>query len=282
MLEDDQLLVTLYAGVTRDDAFSQMLALLAHRYDCPSAVLLYMDEGRPEADIAVCFGPLEDPAVRERYETRYAALDPAPGAMAALRLGAVATTHRLFSPEDRERSRFFQDFYRPLGLEEALGGPITAGHGRLGIVAVHRGPDRPPFSEAEMLSLERLVPHLARAIELRTAFFQLESRVATLQAAVEPVSVGVMIFDRDGALTHANTAARAILARADGLSIDRHGRLLIADGPSRAALEKILAGPGIGGPVILRAGRSGAVAPSVFGSRRWSAAAARSTEHLGS
>ena len=44
------------------------------------------------------------------------------------------------------------------------------------MVAVHRGVACPPFDGDDVMLLERLTPHLAKAVELRQAFFALAHR----------------------------------------------------------------------------------------------------------
>ena len=220
----DDFLNTIYDSVTDDGAFARALAVLAERFGCPSAAFLYVDATRREADILLGYGLLT-PEAQARDIEHYAALDPAPAAMARLPPGRATATGRLFSPPEWEASRFIQEFYRPLGLAEALGGPIAQGQGVYGVIAVQRGPDRPPFSDEEIADFEQLMPHVTRAVRLRRRFFELQLRSSALEAASENVACAILVLKPDRGIAHANQAARRILGRADCFSLDRAGRL---------------------------------------------------------
>jgi hypothetical protein len=252
---DDALVQTLYASVTSDDALSDALGLLARRFSCRSAVLMYVDPARPDADIAIAYGAIT-PEAQRRYREEFSGLDPAPGAMARLPVGSATTTDRLFTPELKAESRFFTEFYTAaLGLSETLGGPIANKDGRFGILAVHRGPDRPPFDDGEIQLFESLMRHVTQAIELRRAFFEVETQAAGLAETVDMASVALMIFTPSGRLTHANMAARRIVARGDGLGLTRAGQLFAADQVASRRLLTCFNGGQL--PAVLRVPRVG-------------------------
>lgn len=255
----DEFLSALYDCVARDNAFPTMLRLLAHRFDCGSAILMFVDAESPRADIASAFGPIERPEVQESYRAEFGALDPLPATMARMGVGTAATTTALFATDTHRR--FVTEFYHPLGFRESLGGPYIRSGSRFGLIAVHRGVSRPPFDDAEVRAFERLMSHVARALTLRGTFFQLESQVEALQSATEPVATALLLFDDLGILTHANASARAILARGDGLSLDRAGRLIILDSMTRGALTAALRSPPTDESRIFPVQRIGALPP---------------------
>lgn len=238
----DQLVQTIYAGAYDDTAFRHALLTLAALHRCGSAALVYTDRTLPGTDVALTYGPFSDPAVRARYEL-YAADDPAPRAMARLAIGEAAATNRLFTPEFLATSRFLHEFYRPLGFEEALGGPVASADGRMGIVAIHRGSDRAPFDSDEIAGFGRLLPHFGQALALRRKFFDLMEHDSALGAALEVTAQGVLIVDLHGQLKHANARARAILGRRDGFILSRTGHLRLRDSESDRRLTALVAQP---------------------------------------
>lgn len=251
----DQLVRLIYAGACDDHAFERALDVLATFHRCRSAALVYTDRALPGTDIAVTHGPFSDPGVRARYML-YAADDPAPRAMAQLAVGEAAATNRLFTPDFLAGSRFLHEFYRPLGFEEALGGPVVSADGRTGIVAIHRGPDREPFEDDEIAVFGRLLPHFGQALALRRTFFAVADHDAALSAALESTLQGVLLIDRRGVLKHANARARTILGRNDGLGLSREGKLRLRDGEAERRLMSHLARPPTARrPAIVRAGR---------------------------
>ena len=130
---DDDIVEAIYACATDEKALPRLLERLAARYSCISAAILFVDPHRPVADVALCQGVLTE-EVQARYRAEFAALDPAPKAMALLGAGEATTTDRLYDEDAKRRSASFLDhFYYPLGLRETLGGPFVKTEGRFGV-----------------------------------------------------------------------------------------------------------------------------------------------------
>jgi hypothetical protein len=98
--------------------------------------------------------------------------------------GMASPTYRLLPEETRRPGVFFAEFFRPLGLEECLGGTLASSKGRFAMVGVHRAPDRKPFDDGDIARLEALMPHLGRALNLRRTFLDLEHRAARWRRSV--------------------------------------------------------------------------------------------------
>ncbi len=115
------------------------------------------------------------------------------------------------------------EFLRPLGLEETLGGSLFAEDGRFALLGVVRGADRPAFSSAELEAMRQLLPHVRRALELRRAFERLGAQASALTATVDRLSAGVIVIGEGDAALHVNRAAREMAMRQDGFALDRRG-----------------------------------------------------------
>lgn len=231
-MADPDLLLTLYAGISSDEALGRFLAALALRFDCCSAALFYVDRRRPAATFSLAHGRLAESDVQSLYIEKYAVLDPAPQAMARLAVGDVASTDRIFTGRAlRKHREFLEGFYHAVGLGGALGGPLIRSEGRVGMIAVQRGLERAQFDDGDILRFKALMPFVIQALDLRQRFFEAGTALSRLEAALAPVTVGVMAFDQGAVLQHANAAARALLARRDALFLDPAG-YLHADHPA--------------------------------------------------
>jgi len=240
MLEE-VLLDAIYAIATDDGAVADLLSLLNDRFGCISAALVYGSSYRPTAQLVIGHGVMAGTA-QARYIADYAQLDPAPAAFAALPLGTAAATDRLFSAQERAASRFLREFYHPLGLFEALGAPIANGEGQFGLLAVHRGSGWVPFTDHEIDRFGEIASHVARAVGLRGKFFAVFNTANTRSVMLDRVNVGIMTVDAAGQLAEANAAARSILARGDGLTLTRTGRIRAVDRKADATLRAAFTG----------------------------------------
>jgi hypothetical protein len=190
-----------------------------------------------------------------RYERDFAAFDPAPPAFMKRPPGTAIPTYRLLPEEKRRPGVFFSEFFRPLGLEECLGGTLASANGCFAMVGLHRGPDRVAFDDDDIAKLERLMPHLSRALQLRRSFFALDRRASALDEACDRLAAGMVGLDEGGDSLFANAAARRMSVRDDGLALDRSGRLFAADRAANqrlAELERDVAGGGPGGLVRVK------------------------------
>lgn len=225
---DPRLVTALYDDIVEGDALAPALESLAREFACESASIVSFDPLEPRAALSAVAGAFPEDAKR-RYNADFAAHDPLPRINAGARNGAVMATDQFFSRDYLRRSLFLNEFLRPLGIEETLGGTLSTNDGRLAILTVHRGKRRAPFDDEDKETLGALLPHVRRALQLRRAIAQLDATARTLTDVVDRLSVGVVITDRDGATVHVNRAAYAIAARNDGLSLGRTGCLHARD-----------------------------------------------------
>ena len=244
--DEAQFLEALYGGAADPVEFERALEIIARQMRCQSAALLSLDVRAPLADLAVSVG-LFDEAARARYFRGFADIDPAPAAFTRMPIGTASTTDRIFSAKERKHGTFVNEFYYPLGLAETLGGNLRADNGRFELIGLHRGPDRPAFEETELAIVERLMPHISRALQLRRAFRRLELKAAGLQDTLDRLHAGVALLDAAGTALYVNRALQAIAHRRDGISLNRAGRPAPAIAEARIRFDALFAAAARGG-----------------------------------
>jgi hypothetical protein len=154
---EGQFLDALYLGVRDGAEFDRELDLLCALFDVVSAALIDFDAARPDVTAQAAVGIFSgDTALI--YERDFAAFDPAPPAFMKQPVGTVISTYRLLPNERRRPGVFFGEFFRPLGLEECLGGTLASANGRFAMIGVQRAPDRKAFDDEDIAKFERLMP----------------------------------------------------------------------------------------------------------------------------
>ncbi len=249
--DEGQFLDALYLGVRDGAAFDHALDLLCALFDVASAALIDFDAARPDVAAQAAVGIFSGETALI-YERDFAALDPAPPAFMKQPVGTVIPTYRLLPNERRRPGVFFNDFFRPLGLEECLGGTLASANGRFAMVGLHRAPDRKAFDDEDIVKLERLMPHLARALQLRRSFLTLDRRETALTDACDRLAAALIGVDEHGRTLFANEAARRLSARNDGIGLDRDGRPYAVDRAANQRLAQLVrdvASGGAGGVV---------------------------------
>jgi GAF domain-containing protein len=250
---EKKIIDAIYRGACEPAELERALELIAQHFDSVGALLGELDHAVPEAQFAIGVRTVDSPFMADYAQ--YAAIDPAPRAFAALPTGTASTTDYIFSEEARRIDVLCNEFLRPHGVDGTLAGPLLSAGGRFAIVAVHRATNRSPFGNDEIARLERLMPHLTRALQIRRLFLQSELRGQALEAMVDRNMTGMIGLSGDGPALFVNAAARAVANARDGIGLDRDGHLVAADRAAAkrlSALEADVARGGAGGVVRIQ------------------------------
>jgi len=250
---ETQFLDALYRGVTDGVEFKRALEIAQEMFNCLGAALVSLDAQAPALDIGVTAGVFNE--YERHYVEQFAKIDPAPAFFGRLPAGTASSSDRILSEETRNNDPFVNDFFRPIGLVETLGGNLYSDQARFSLVGLQRGKDRPQFEDDDIAKLERLMPHITRALQLRRTFSRMETKSLGLEAALDRLPAGVVLLDPFDAVMFVNAAMRAISQRADGFSLDRTGRPLPANLDARRRFDTHLndvAKGGTGGVVTVQ------------------------------
>lgn len=241
-----QFLETLYQGITDKEALKRALELAQQMFNCLGGAFVSFDAHAPASDIAMTSGIFEEHG--RRYLQEFIAIDPAPAIFARLPVGTASTTDRLLSAEQRATLPFVNEFFRPIGLVETIAGNLFTDRGRFSMLGLQRGRDRPPFDDTDIVIFERLIPHVARVLQLRRTFLRLDVRNRALEAAIDRSPIGFVLqrTEEIGEI-FVNRAMRDIAQRADGLSLDRSGRPRVAHPMARRRFDDLVADVARGG-----------------------------------
>lgn len=155
-----------------------------------------------------------------------------------------------------ERTEFYTDFLEVHDTTWVMGAPgIPIGSDRILQFGIHRGRKRRNFSDDDVARLQRLVPHLQRALQLRQRLAANLREVNIGFAALEALTFGCVICDGAGHVLFANQAAEILEASGVLTLAARQG--VGAPGPIKsrqlAALIAETATDGNGGAMILAA-----------------------------
>ena len=210
-----------YETALDDDGWDRALAQLAAAFDGNAAVFLVQDRDSHELDSAQLWGRPGD--AMEEYQRDFVAHDVGVDDMLERGAGSTVTEEQL-PDEIRKANPFLNEFRRKWQIERYLAGGAFADDRRVSLLAVQGEQRRRPFSEAEAAALQRLLPHVRRAIQLRQHVGIQAPPRDPFEDAIEHVATGVILIDRSAQVRFANAAARRMLERADGIRVS-HGRL---------------------------------------------------------
>lgn len=102
---------------------------------------------------------------------------------------------------------------RMIGVQYHISGDL------LGIIGIHRPPDRPEFGENDRRKMALLMPHFQRAMRLREQLAVSEHRGALTMGLLDRLSVAVMLVDAQRRLLFANRCADRMLKQLGALRV---------------------------------------------------------------
>jgi hypothetical protein len=242
--QEAQVIDALYRGVCDSEQLAQALDQLCRLVDGAAAVFGEMELGRPPHEL-IPAGDL-DPHFFALYPT-YGQFDPLPRAVMLAPEGSVINTARAVPEEERRYNPFVNEMLRPSGFVEAIAARKSLGQGRWSTISILQAVGREPFGEAAEAILDRVVPHLGRALQLRRLFNEQQERTAVLTAIADRRGAGVIALGDQTAL-FVNETARAIGSAGDGLALDRQGQPIMADREAAKHFAALRADVRAGGP----------------------------------
>ncbi len=207
---------------------------------------------------------LPQSSMEQAYLNYYRHIDPyrsraAANAPALPRIDQAPLGQELVPTEEFRRTEYYNDYVRPHGQHHMLGAilkgsePMTLG--------LHRNDAAGPFTDLERARLQALMPHLQRALQLRRRLaFDAAAAIAG-RAALDALSLCVIVVDASLQVLHANAAAATLCATAKaGLRMARAGggplRLSARHRDDNDALARLVTNVvrgGAGGAVRVRA-----------------------------
>ncbi len=158
--------------------------------------------------------------------------------------GKAVIANSLIGPGQLSKSGFYADVLAPQRIENGLHTRHEAlqrdgSFGGFGFMLSARGSDR---ADHALSRLQRLTPHLGRALDATMAMGRVAGGAQNLAAILNVMPGPALLLDRAGRVAHANGAAELLLHERDGLAFDRGGRVQLTAVLSgeRAALRRAL------------------------------------------
>jgi DNA-binding CsgD family transcriptional regulator len=137
--------------------------------------------------------------------------------------GSAVKLSDFFAPVQYRRLRFYQEFFRPAGVEHQLSVALPRRSPRLIRITLNRR--RCDFSERDRLVLNLVRLHVAQAHQNAEAFERIDAERSDLERAAEALDVGVIVVRGRGRAAYMNPRAREQLAAYFAPHPVRHGSL---------------------------------------------------------
>jgi DNA-binding CsgD family transcriptional regulator len=263
---NNALLDLIYGAVADPQEWPKVLTRLSDHLGAVGGMIAYLPgRGRPLSIIGRLSEELLD------LNHRHYAWNPWSMAMKDVPFEKAVIANSLIEPGVLTRTGFQADILAPQGIVDAVSTShasmaLDGGAGGFGFMLSSRGAER---ADENVRRLQRLTPHLGRALDATLKLGHLADGTRQLASALQLMPNPALLLDGKGRITLANPAAEALLHTRDGLALDRDGglRLAAALPVETAALSRALAqalavasgtGTELGGPLRLSRPSGGA------------------------
>lgn len=144
--------------------------------------------------------------------------------------GRAVIVNDLLDPRALFKSGFYADVLAPQRIENAFGTRHNAlsrdgGFGGFNFCLSSRGAEQAGHF---LPRLQRLTPHLGRALEATMEMGRIAGGAQNMAAIVRLMPNPALLLDRRGRVVYANAAAESLLNASDAISLDRDGRIQLA------------------------------------------------------
>ncbi len=140
-------------------------------------------------------------------------------------IGRAFAGHAIVPYATLLQSEMYNDALRGYGIFETCGGQIFAQGNAGGGISLMRARGRRFYGAREVARLGTVLPHMARAMNLRLRLEGLRSQRDAFGDFIESLAGGALLVRRDGRVSHATTKARILLDDPAGPLRLKSGRL---------------------------------------------------------
>ena len=155
--------------------------------------------------------------------------------------GGVIHDRRIMRPDQRRHDVFANEWAVQYDTGDCVVFSLLKRTDRTAFAVLARPRAGGEFDDRALRVLQRLEPHLRRAVQLRVELDRSEVAEALVLGAIDRLDDGVIFATADGAVTNLNTAAERLLVGAgSGLTV-RQGRLCCTSAALTLTLRRLIA-----------------------------------------
>jgi DNA-binding CsgD family transcriptional regulator/PAS domain-containing protein len=250
------LIADIYEAAVDNERWPDIAEIVAKATGMPGCGVWYTIQGQVRdlsltADILATQGPY----VAHYFKHDLWALGHMRGPWGRVRIG-----YELCPEDELVKTEFYNDFARPNGIVRPMGVMMQLSRGTFATVSLNPTGAKRLIDDSDKPRLERLVPHLQRALQLRLTQRRHALTTPMHAAALDALAFGVIVCDAAGRIVLVNKAAESIARVSAGIILNGRRKGIETRVPAETrALAALTHDAATGGPggIMRITGRSG-------------------------
>jgi DNA-binding CsgD family transcriptional regulator len=242
---DDQLIDLIYAVTFGEARWEDFLSRLNEALPGGMSGMLYHDIKPSAGAIDIQSGI--PPEWADKYASHYARINPWMAAAAVRKVGLGIVAEQMLPREKLLKTEFYNDWFRPIGNESAVGITIVRDDGRLFLLSTLTSSLDADANKQAADRLTRLAPHLRRSFTHFQSGYRSKIIAEVGGSVFDAIDIGVVVVGATGTLKSVSPTADTMMSSNNGLATVVLGKLRFTDkavGDAMAAmLERDYAGP---------------------------------------
>lgn len=201
----------LYDAALDAQRWPQIMERIAAAVGATGAMLRRLDRTNSSASFFHAAG--YDSTYVKAYREHYIHLDPYQGFLAATPPGVLGRAEHYLDIVRHQRGEYFNDYERPQDKIHVVGSTLARDSGVAIQAGFHRGARVGPFDGDSLELLERVLPHVARAVQMHLRLAEAKQYETLVCAALDRLRLGVILADHAARPFFVNRAAEALQGR---------------------------------------------------------------------
>ncbi|MBB3048055.1 DNA-binding CsgD family transcriptional regulator [Litorivivens lipolytica] len=221
---EQELIEAIYEAPLTEPVWSHCLKTLRLSLNAQGAVLLLRLPSEQERGVILADGipGLEGEIGDNPYSKQFYSMDP----FVNIPDNITVTLDEHLDMDDLVTSEFYQLSLEPFGIYHIAGIELTSGGDIDASLRLTRHKGEPGFNQEERELLNRLIPHLKRALRIHSRLESVSSEKELYAQAVSQLAVATYFLNDKGHLIEANPMGERLLEADRGLSISA-GKLVL-------------------------------------------------------
>ncbi|MCW0233373.1 MAG: helix-turn-helix transcriptional regulator [Ferrovibrio sp.] len=213
----------LYEAALNPEGWRTMAADLARAFHSGSCAIQLRDLAAGQTVVLTNTANYDTKAIAD-YEAHFHASDMYVEGAMKIGVGVPLLGSQIVDDNKLLNSEYYADWLKHVGIFHLTGGMMAVDSSAIAGIGIHRAYGSENYDLADREAMGLLLPHLTRALQMYRKLSGLECQGQISLAALEALSLGVIVVDAAGRLLFANTVAERLLQKGQGITVS-HGHL---------------------------------------------------------